>query len=92
MLVLTRKLSQSITIGDPASAEQVIEISIMEVKGDQVRLGITAPCGVAVDRKEIWLLKQEGKANEHKAKEREAQDRYLQEAHDCYRQEWGKRL
>lgn len=58
MLVLTRKLDQSITIGDPAGEDQAVEITIIEVKGDQVRLGINAPRDVTVDRKEIWLEKQ----------------------------------
>jgi len=60
MLVLTRKPGQSITIGDPAGPDIAIEVTIAEIKGDQVRLGITAPRGVIVDRKEIYLLKQDG--------------------------------
>ena len=63
MLVLTRKAgsgTQSIlTIG----AE--IEVTVIEVSGDRVRLGISAPPGVAVDRKEIWLeKKQQAEAKE----------------------------
>ena len=56
MLVLTRKLNQSIMIGE-------IEVTRVEVHGDSVRLGIAAPRGVVVDRKEIWLEKQQGKQN-----------------------------
>lgn len=48
MLVLTRKLDQSIMVG------QEIEITILEVRGEQVRLGIRAPHQVAVHRKEIY--------------------------------------
>ena len=48
MLVLTRKPNQSIMIGDD------IEVSIVEIKGDQVKLGITAPKAVKVHRKEIF--------------------------------------
>ncbi|MCC6446110.1 MAG: carbon storage regulator CsrA [Armatimonadetes bacterium] len=47
MLVLTRRTNQSIIIGDD------IEITIVEIKGDQVRLGITAPRDITVHRKEI---------------------------------------
>lgn len=47
MLVLTRKLNQSIMIGDD------IEVVILEVRGEQVRLGIRAPRDVTVHRKEI---------------------------------------
>jgi carbon storage regulator len=48
MLVLTRKVHQSIVIGDG------IEVVVLEVRGEQVRLGIKAPKDVAVHRKEIY--------------------------------------
>ncbi len=48
MLVLTRKLNQSIVIGDD------VEVVVLEVRGEQVRLGIRAPKDVAVHRKEIY--------------------------------------
>lgn len=48
MLVLTRKLQQSIMIGDE------IEVVVLEVRGEQVRLGIRAPKNVTVHRKEIY--------------------------------------
>lgn len=48
MLVLTRKVNQSIVIGDG------IEVVVLEVRGEQVRLGIKAPRDVAVHRKEIF--------------------------------------
>jgi carbon storage regulator len=49
MLVLTRKPKESIMIGDD------VEVSIVEVKGDQVKLGISAPKNIKVHRKEIFL-------------------------------------
>ena len=48
MLVLTRKVNQSIVIGEG------IEVVVLEVRGEQVRLGIKAPRDVAVHRKEIF--------------------------------------
>jgi carbon storage regulator len=48
VLVLTRKLHQSIIIGDE------IEVVVLEVRGEQVRLGIRAPKNVTVHRKEIY--------------------------------------
>ena len=48
MLVLTRKVQQSIVIGDD------IEVVVLEVRGEQVRLGIRAPKDVSVHRKEIY--------------------------------------
>jgi len=49
MLVLTRRLNQSIKIGDD------IEVTVIEVRGDQVRLGVSAPRDVSVHRKEVYL-------------------------------------
>lgn len=57
MLVLTRRLNQSIKIGDD------VEITVVEVRGDQVRLGVAAPRNVAVHRKEVYLqIQQENRA------------------------------
>ena len=47
MLVLTRRKNQSIVIGDD------IVVTVLEVKGDQIRLGITAPREVQVYREEL---------------------------------------
>lgn len=49
MLVLTRKKDQSIVINDD------IEITILDVQGDQVRIGINAPRNISIHRKEIFL-------------------------------------
>lgn len=53
MLVLTRKKEQSIVINDN------IEITIIDIQGDQVRVGINAPKSVSIYRKEIFLEIQE---------------------------------
>ena len=55
MLVLTRNLNEAISIGGLRAGEKPIEVTVIEVRGDQVRLGITAPGNVQVHRKEIWL-------------------------------------
>lgn len=49
MLVLTRKTGEVIQIGDN------IEIYVVSVKGDQVKLGINAPRDVEIFRKEVYL-------------------------------------
>jgi carbon storage regulator len=49
MLVLTRKSNQSIMIGDD------IEVSVLAVMGEKVRIGIEAPRSVPVFRKEVYL-------------------------------------
>jgi carbon storage regulator len=53
MLVLTRKKEQTIVINDN------IEITIIDIQGDQVRIGINAPRSVSIFRKEIFLEIQE---------------------------------
>ena len=50
MLILTRKLGESITIGDD------IKITFLETKGKQIRIGIEAPQHIAVHREEIYNL------------------------------------
>jgi len=53
MLVLTRKLNESIQIGDN------IEITVLSVQGDQIKLGIKAPKDIEVHRKEVYMSIQE---------------------------------
>lgn len=53
MLVLTRKLGESIAIGDD------IKITLLDIKGKQLRIGIDAPKGVSVYRDEIYQAIQE---------------------------------
>jgi carbon storage regulator len=49
MLVLTRKSNQSIMIGDD------IEVSVLAIMGEKVRIGIEAPRSIPVFRKEVYL-------------------------------------
>ncbi|MFC0187356.1 carbon storage regulator CsrA [Fictibacillus aquaticus] len=53
MLVLTRKLQEAIKIGDD------IEVTVLAVEGEQVKLGISAPKYVEIHRKEIYVSIQE---------------------------------
>ena len=48
MLILTRRISESVIIGDD------VKITVLGVKGNQVRLGIDAPKSVSVHREEIY--------------------------------------
>ena len=57
MLVLTRKKEQALMIGDN------IEVRILDIQGDQIRLGVEAPKNVKVYRKEIYLEIQEENMN-----------------------------
>jgi carbon storage regulator len=58
MLVLTRKSNQSIMIGDE------IEVSVLSIMGEKVRIGIQAPRSIPVFRKEVYLEIQQEKAAE----------------------------
>lgn len=49
MLALARKVNESIIINDN------IEVTLLEIKGDQVKIGINAPKSVPVYRKELYL-------------------------------------
>ena len=48
MLILSRKTNESIIIGDQ------VEISIVDIKGDQVKIGIKAPRNIKVYRQEVY--------------------------------------
>ncbi len=53
MLALSRKINESIMLGND------IEITVLEIKGDQVKIGINAPKSIPIYRKEIYLQIQE---------------------------------
>jgi carbon storage regulator len=50
MLILTRRVGESVMIGD----EDTVTVTVLGVKGNQVRLGVNAPKTVAVHREEIF--------------------------------------
>ena len=70
MLVLTRKSNQSIMIGDE------IEVSVLAIMGEKVRIGIEAPRSVPVFRKEVYLeMRQDTPPEEAKEQVDEALNR-----------------
>jgi carbon storage regulator len=57
MLILTRRSGERVVIGDD------VLVTVMEISGQTVRLGITAPEGLPIFREEIWLaVKEENRA------------------------------
>ncbi len=62
MLVLTRKSNQSIMIGDE------VEVSVLAVSGEKVRLGIEAPKAVPVFRKEVYVEIKDGRREDERAR------------------------
>ncbi len=71
MLVLTRKSKQSIMIGDD------IEVSVLAVMGDKVRLGIEAPRSIPVFRTEVYLDMRSSRGDDSAAGAREEVERAL---------------
>ena len=60
MLILTRKVNETLRIGDD------VTVTVLGIKGSQIRIGITAPRDVAVHREEVYerILQERGKAGD----------------------------
>jgi len=63
MLVLSRQKGESIMLGDD------VEVTIVDVRGDKVRIGINAPRDISVHRKEIYLAIQKEKETNNASKD-----------------------
>ena len=63
MLILTRRVGESLMVGDN------VTVTVLGVKGNQVRIGVNAPKDVAVHREEIYTRIHEGDASSRESKE-----------------------
>lgn len=61
MLILTRRISETLMVGDE------VEVTVLGVSGQQVRLGIKAPKEIAVHREEVYQRIQAEKAQQEEA-------------------------
>jgi carbon storage regulator CsrA len=54
MLVLSRKTQESVMVGGPGGAEQMLKVTVVEIRSGYVRLGFEADAKVAIHRSEVW--------------------------------------
>jgi carbon storage regulator len=67
MLVLSRKKSEKIVLGDG-----IITLTVVEIRGDKVRIGIDAPKDISVHRNEVYEAIMKRIAEENEGEERKA--------------------
>lgn len=60
MLILTRKVGEKLRIGDD------IAITILNIRGNQVKIGVEAPANISVHREEIYKLIQQASEDQNK--------------------------
>jgi carbon storage regulator len=54
MLVLSRKTQESVVVGGSDRFERMLKVTVLEIKGEKVRLGFEADADVPVHRSEVW--------------------------------------
>jgi carbon storage regulator len=69
MLVLSRKSLESVVVGGPGPLEQLLKVTVLEIKNDRVRLGFEADAAIPVHRWEVWERIRAGSLGEDPAEQ-----------------------
>jgi carbon storage regulator CsrA len=54
MLVLSRKAMEAVMVGTPGSLEHPLKVTVLEIRGNYVRLGFEADAKIPIHRSEVW--------------------------------------
>jgi len=60
MLILSRKAQESVMVGGSGGFEHLLKVTVLEIRGGQVRLGFEADDTIAIHRSEVWAQIQDG--------------------------------
>lgn len=64
MLILTRKSREAVVIGETSGFEQLLKVTVLEVRGSSVKLGFEADDHIPIHRAEVWeRIRAESRAN-----------------------------
>ena len=61
MLVLTRRIEESVAVGDPDDVEELVKVTVVSIDGGRVRLGFEAATKLPILRWEVWQRVRENK-------------------------------
>ena len=65
MLVLSRKSQESVVVGGADQTERLLKVTVLHVRGSEVRLGFEGPPQIAVHRLEVWERIRAGARPDH---------------------------
>jgi carbon storage regulator len=69
MLVLSRKRQEAVVVGGASGFEHLLKVTVLDIRGGNVRLGFEVDADVPVHRWEVWQRIQSGDPCDHRAEE-----------------------